>query len=484
MSRYGNLDRLRRARRAPSWSRRSSSRTTTPTSSRSSACTSSRSLGLDILTGFTGQISLGHGAFMGIGAYTTTILVVDHGWRDLWTIPLGGRRRRRDRARLRAARDAVRRPVPRARNVRHPALVHRDHQALPALHRRQRRQEPAAAALRARLARQPVDLVLRRLLGRGARHVPARVPRSCAGASGGRCGPCATARSPRRRTACRPRTIKTAAFGISAFYCGVAGSLYAIGITYVNPDTFPIDLSILLLVGIVLGGAGSLYGMLFGALFVEFIRISWGPAHPRSVQQGASRRHPRSGIRPRRLRRRPPPRALRRSGRRSRARPPTYGTRRPSQGQERHFSFGSRPRIVGPGSPPRSLRKRRQTHEEDVPADRRSSRRFGRRRRDGRRGAVGDAGRDSEVDPARGDVPPQRAGFGLRPDPRRHGRVLLVRQRPRRRQRTQDQLALRGRRVQPRQHGAVDAQVRRAGSRVRPRRRARAPSRRPRCGST
>ena len=72
--------------------------------------------------------------------------------------------------------------------------------------------------------------------------------------------------------------VKTAAFGISAFFCGVAGSLYAIGITYVNPDTFPIDLSILLLVGIVLGGAGSLYGMIFGALFVEFIRITWGPA--------------------------------------------------------------------------------------------------------------------------------------------------------------------------------------------------------------
>ena len=33
-------------------------------------------LGLNILTGFTGQISLGHGAFMGIGAYATTILVV------------------------------------------------------------------------------------------------------------------------------------------------------------------------------------------------------------------------------------------------------------------------------------------------------------------------------------------------------------------------------------------------------------------------
>src|SRR4051794_20059627 len=47
-------------------------------------------LGLNILTGYTGQISLGHGAFMGIGAYVTTILVVDHGWNDLLTIPLAG----------------------------------------------------------------------------------------------------------------------------------------------------------------------------------------------------------------------------------------------------------------------------------------------------------------------------------------------------------------------------------------------------------
>ena len=39
-------------------------------------------LGLNILTGYAGQISLGHGAFMGVGAYTTAILVTP-GWRDL-----------------------------------------------------------------------------------------------------------------------------------------------------------------------------------------------------------------------------------------------------------------------------------------------------------------------------------------------------------------------------------------------------------------
>ena len=45
-------------------------------------------LGLNIVTGYTGQISLGHGAFMAIGGYTTAILVSEHGVRDLWTIPI------------------------------------------------------------------------------------------------------------------------------------------------------------------------------------------------------------------------------------------------------------------------------------------------------------------------------------------------------------------------------------------------------------
>jgi branched-chain amino acid transport system permease protein len=58
-------------------------------------------LGLNVLTGFTGQISLGHGAFMAIGGYTTAILISDQGlkigghvfssdMKDVWTIPLAG----------------------------------------------------------------------------------------------------------------------------------------------------------------------------------------------------------------------------------------------------------------------------------------------------------------------------------------------------------------------------------------------------------
>ena len=46
-------------------------------------------LGLGLLTGFNGQISIGHGAFFGIGAYTTAILVTDHGWSYYATFPVG-----------------------------------------------------------------------------------------------------------------------------------------------------------------------------------------------------------------------------------------------------------------------------------------------------------------------------------------------------------------------------------------------------------
>ena len=42
-------------------------------------------MSLNLLLGFTGLISIGHSAFFGIGAYTTAILVDDHGWRPGWT---------------------------------------------------------------------------------------------------------------------------------------------------------------------------------------------------------------------------------------------------------------------------------------------------------------------------------------------------------------------------------------------------------------
>lgn len=45
-------------------------------------------MGLNLLTGFNGQVSIGHGAFFGVGAFTSAILVVDHGWTFEMTIPV------------------------------------------------------------------------------------------------------------------------------------------------------------------------------------------------------------------------------------------------------------------------------------------------------------------------------------------------------------------------------------------------------------
>ncbi len=47
-------------------------------------------MGLNILTGYNGQVSLGHGAFFGVGAYTSAILMFDHGWAYLPTLPVAG----------------------------------------------------------------------------------------------------------------------------------------------------------------------------------------------------------------------------------------------------------------------------------------------------------------------------------------------------------------------------------------------------------
>ena len=234
-------------------------------------------VGLNMLTGLTGQISLGHGAFMGIGAYTTAILVVDHGWRGIWTIPLAG---------LIAGAVGLAFGFP-ATRFAGPYLalatfaiplsfigVVKKFQKftggslgknLPLLHSQLGLKTNPSLWLY--IVAWTVGLILfavswflvRGRLGRSLRAVrDSEIAATANGISG--------------------MWVKTLAFGLSAFYCGVAGAVFAIGVSYVNPDTFPIDLSILLLTGIVIGGTGSLGGMVFGALFVEFIRTSWAPS--------------------------------------------------------------------------------------------------------------------------------------------------------------------------------------------------------------
>jgi branched-chain amino acid transport system permease protein len=64
---------------------------------------------------------------------------------------------------------------------------------------------------------------------------------------------------------------KSLAFGVSALFTGVAGSLSAILVAFVAPDSFTVFLSITLMVGMVVGGLTSLAGALYGAAFVQFV---------------------------------------------------------------------------------------------------------------------------------------------------------------------------------------------------------------------
>jgi branched-chain amino acid transport system permease protein len=65
--------------------------------------------------------------------------------------------------------------------------------------------------------------------------------------------------------------FKTIAFALSAFFTGVAGSLYAHKLFFINPESYTIILSIELLAMVIIGGLGSLHGAVFGAAFFIFL---------------------------------------------------------------------------------------------------------------------------------------------------------------------------------------------------------------------
>jgi branched-chain amino acid transport system permease protein len=64
---------------------------------------------------------------------------------------------------------------------------------------------------------------------------------------------------------------KVVAFGISTAFAGVAGALLAINVAEVRPGAFPVQLSLLLVVGAVVGLFGSIWGAGLGALVIVFL---------------------------------------------------------------------------------------------------------------------------------------------------------------------------------------------------------------------
>ena len=82
--------------------------------------------------------------------------------------------------------------------------------------------------------------------------------------------------------------VKLAAFALSAGIAGLAGCLYATKLTNTaNPDTYGFNMSITVLCCIILGGLGSIRGVLLGVLLLKGYEFLLGPARP--LESGLSR---------------------------------------------------------------------------------------------------------------------------------------------------------------------------------------------------
>ncbi|NWF55318.1 MAG: branched-chain amino acid ABC transporter permease [Syntrophaceae bacterium] len=66
---------------------------------------------------------------------------------------------------------------------------------------------------------------------------------------------------------------KTLSFAVSAFYTGVAGGLYAFILGFINPEGFHIIMSITFLAMVVIGGVGSILGSIAGAILMTYLDV-------------------------------------------------------------------------------------------------------------------------------------------------------------------------------------------------------------------
>jgi branched-chain amino acid transport system permease protein len=229
-------------------------------------------LGLNLLTGFNGQFSVGHGAFYGLGAYVTAILMHRYGIAYYWTLPAAG-------GVCFVVGMLFGLPALRLQGLYLALVTFAAAVALPQL-LKFHGLEGWTGGVQGIVVDQP--------------DVPGFLPIDTdqwlyyftlavvlvmfAGASS-----LVKSRTGRAIMAIRDHEIaaaamginaplyKTLTFGVSALYTGVAGALGALAVQFVAPDSFTLFLSIYFLVGLILGGMGSLPGCLFGGLFVLYV---------------------------------------------------------------------------------------------------------------------------------------------------------------------------------------------------------------------
>lgn len=229
-------------------------------------------LGLNMLTGYNGQISLGHGAFYAIGAYTAAILMDKAGMPYWATVPVAGvvclvvgflfglPALRLEGLYLALATFALGVAMPQILKYKHLEHWTGGAQGIVIL----KPEAPEWAGLTQDQWLYFVVLgwmlllfllawnLLRGRIGRAM--VAIREQPTAAQAMG-----------------VNTAMVKSMTFGVSAMYTGIAGALGAVVIQFVAPDSFTVFLSISLVVGVVVGGLASIQGALWGALFIQFV---------------------------------------------------------------------------------------------------------------------------------------------------------------------------------------------------------------------
>jgi branched-chain amino acid transport system permease protein len=227
-------------------------------------------LGLNMLTGYNGQFSLGHGAFYAVGAYVSAIMMDRWNIAYGWTIPVAGvlclivgflfglPALRLEGLYLALATFSLALAVPQI-------LKYFEHwtggsQGIVL----SKPNAPFGLRLNSDQWLYFVTLgVLVVLFWLGANLLKGRIGRAIVAIRDNHIA----AEAMGINTA----LYKSLVFGVSAAYTGVAGALSASVIAYVAPDSFNVFLSVTLLIGSVIGGLASISGAVFGALFIQFV---------------------------------------------------------------------------------------------------------------------------------------------------------------------------------------------------------------------
>jgi branched-chain amino acid transport system permease protein len=229
-------------------------------------------LGLNLLTGFNGQFSLGHSAFYGIGAYTAAILMDRFDLAYYWTLPCAGAvcfvvgflfglpALRLQGLYLALATFALATAMPQILKFQPLEPLTGGVQGIVIL----KPDPPPGVPLDADQWLYYFTLAVLLVMFAGAANlVKSRTGRAIMAI---RDHPIAAA-----TMGINTALYKTLTFGVSAFYTGVAGALGALVIQFVAPDSFTFLLSVSFLVGLVVGGVGSIPGSLVGGVFVLFV---------------------------------------------------------------------------------------------------------------------------------------------------------------------------------------------------------------------